>query len=79
MENLSKLGLIFIVIGLILAIFTVFTTLILVIMGFLLLVAGSKTQKITNVPYPMFMACPACGKQKEVGKACPICQSQTVY
>lgn len=79
MENLSKLGLIFIVMGLILAIFTVFTTLILVIMGFLLLVAGSKTQKITNVPYPMFMACPTCGKQKEVGRACPNCQPQTAY
>jgi hypothetical protein len=79
MENLTKLGLIFIVIGLILAIFTVFTTLILVIMGFLLLVMGSKTQKITNVPYPMFMACPTCGKQKEVGRSCPNCQSQPGY
>ena len=79
MENLSKLGLIFIVIGLVLAIFTVFTTLILVVMGFLLLVMGSKTQKITKVPYPMFMPCPACGKQMEVGRACPNCQPQTVY
>ena len=79
MESLTKLGLIFIVMGLILAIFTVFTTLILVVMGFILLVAGSKTQRITNVPYPMFMACPACGKQMEVGRACPNCQPQTVY
>ncbi len=73
MENLTKLGLIFIVIGLILAIFTVFTTLVLAIMGVLLMVAGSRTQKITNVPYPMFMACPTCGGQKEVGKACLNC------
>ncbi len=79
MENLTKLGLIFIIIGLVLALFTVFTTLILVIMGFLLLVMGSKTQKITNVPYPMFMACPDCGKLKEVGKACPTCEPQRTY
>jgi len=79
MENLSKLGLIFIIIGLVLAMFTAYTTLVLVVMGFLLLVMGSQTQKITKIPYPMFMDCPDCGKQKEVGKACPVCQTQTVY
>ena len=79
MENLSKLGLILIVIGLILAPFTVFTTLILVVMGFMLLAAGAKTRKITNVPYPMFMPCPACGMQMEVGRTCPYCEPQRAY
>ncbi|UCG70624.1 MAG: hypothetical protein JSV09_06295 [Thermoplasmata archaeon] len=77
MEELTLLGVIYVIVGLILALF-MFITLVLTLFGILLLIMGRKHSKHKYMRYPMFMSCGSCGMQIEVNSAsCQYCQVPT--
>ncbi len=77
MENLTLLGIIYVVVGLVLSVF-IFVTLVLLIFGLILMLMGKKNTSYGYSRYPMFMTCPACGKYIEASNTvCPECQSPT--
>ena len=74
MEELSMLGVIYVVVGVVLALFTIIT-LILTIVGVILILISKPRGSRSYAPYPMFMSCPICGRQIEAGSGfCPHCQ-----
>jgi hypothetical protein len=74
MEELSLLGVIYVVVGVVLALFT-FITLVLTIVGILLILMAKPRRSHSYAPYPMFMPCPVCGCQIEASSGfCPHCQ-----
>lgn len=77
MENLTLLGIIYVVVGLVLSMF-IFVTLVLLIFGLILMLMGRKNTNYGYARFPMFMTCPACGKYIETSNTiCPQCQSPT--
>ena len=77
MENLTLLGIVYVVVGLVLSIFMILT-LILLIFGLVLMLMGKKNASRGYTRYPMFMPCPACGKSIDASSmSCPICEKPT--
>ena len=73
MENLTLLGIIYVVVGLVLSIF-IFVTLVLLIFGLLLMLMGKKNSSYGHARYPMFMTCPSCGRYIDISSTeCPKC------
>lgn len=85
MENLTLLGVIYIIVGLVLLAFVfvalpliLIVTLILIIFGLILMFAGRKNVHYGHVRYPMFMPCPACGRYIDYSSTvCPKCGKAT--
>ncbi len=73
MEELTLLGVIYVVVGVILALFTIIT-LVLTVVGLLLVIMGIRPGYRRFGSYPMFMPCPNCGEQMEVGGQCLHCE-----
>lgn len=77
MEELTLLGVIYVVVGVFLALFTVIT-LVLTIVGLLLVLMGIRPGSRRFGSYPMFMPCPNCGEQMEAGGQCMVCEQPTI-
>ena len=85
MENLTLLGIIYFIVGLILLAFVfvalplvLIVTIIMLLFGIILMAAGRRNEHFGYVRYPMFMPCPACGKFIDPSsKVCPTCQQPT--
>jgi hypothetical protein len=85
MENLTLLGIIYMIVGLVLLAFVfialpliLILTLLLIIFGLILMGMGRKNTHYGYVKYPMFMPCPACGKYIDASSnVCPTCELPT--
>jgi hypothetical protein len=77
MENLTLLGIIYVLVGLVLSVF-IMVTLVLLIFGVILMAMGKKSATYGHTRYPMFMSCPACGKSIDAASnVCPACEQPT--
>jgi sulfite exporter TauE/SafE len=82
MENLTLLGIIYVIVGLVFSVFIfmampliIIVTLILLIFGLLLIAMGRKNTNYGYARYPMFMSCPACGRYIDYASTvCPKCE-----
>jgi hypothetical protein len=75
MEELTVLGLIYVIVGAVLALLLPIT-LILTLFGIILVAIGRSGTKKMHMPYPMFSPCPKCGRN--IGPSvqeCPYCQA----
>jgi uncharacterized membrane protein HdeD (DUF308 family) len=85
MENLTLLGIIYLIVGLILLAFVfvalpliLIVTIIMLLFGVILMLAGRRNTHYGYVRYPMFMPCPACGKFIDASSnVCPTCEQPT--
>jgi hypothetical protein len=78
MEELTALGLIYVIAGAVLALLLPIT-LILTLFGIILVAMGKSSTKKTHMPYPMFQPCGKCGRN--IGPSvqeCPYCQAPIV-
>ena len=78
MDDLTLLGLIFVIVGIVLAPFTSFFTLILALVGILLILAGERYTLPKYAPFPMYMQCVSCKCLVDVNsETCPYCENPT--
>jgi hypothetical protein len=85
MENLTLMGIIYIIVGLVLLAFifvalplVLISMLIMIVFGIILMFMGRQNTHYGNVRYPMFMPCPACGKYINASSnVCPTCEKPT--
>ena len=77
-DDLTIVGLILVIVGVVMAPITCFTTLLLAFVGLLLLISGGRHNTPRYAYYPIYKHCAGCGRQIEPSHAiCPFCQKPT--